>query len=111
MKRIVEREKLKDGLKAWLERKASKVAVLDKCGAVWEGVGVRGLVQRFTTRRNGGVVNAMGQQEASVPTPMPEEKWGRRALERRRCEPTRAKVLGLRRLWEDIGGRPQEVRA
>jgi len=98
-------ERLKDGLKAWLERKASKVAVLDKGGFVWEGIGVQGLVQRFTTKRSGSVSGA-STAAAVRPRPVPEERWGRMATERRRCEPTRAKVLGLKRFWEDVARRP-----
>jgi len=45
-----------------------------------------------------------------APRPVSEERWGRAAAERRRCEPTRAKVLGLKRFWEDVARRPGEVR-
>lgn len=74
--------------------------MLDKCGLAWEGMGVRGLVQRFTARRL--------EEVASVRAA--EERWGRRAVERRRCEPTRAKVLGLRRYWEGVSDVSQGLR-
>jgi len=69
-------------------------------------------VQRFTGTRKSGLVERGGADNAiAVAVVMTEERWGRGAHERRRCEPARAKVLGLRRFWEGLAGGTGEVRA
>lgn len=86
--------------------------MLDKYGGlVWEGDGgVSGLVKRFSAWRSSS--NAGGRDggvdaAVMVYAPVPEERWGRRAQERRRCEPARAKVLGLKRFWEGLASASQ----
>lgn len=91
VKRRVERERVKDGLRAWLERKARRVgAEAEKtrecCGG--EGrISVRRLVQRFTNGR-----------------------WGEKRKERQKCGPPRAHVYGLRKFWEGLA-RSQSIQA
>ncbi len=89
VKRKVERERLKDGLRSWIARRAE---VVQKKGAQErEKPSVRNLVQRFA-RRAGGVKEGK------------DGRWEKAAGEKRkRGEPTRAHVLGLRRFWEGIG--------
>ncbi len=90
VKRKVERERLKDGLRAWIARRAE--VVQKKLAQERERPNVRSLVQRFARRAGGGKDGRDG-------------RWGKVAGEKRKKgEPTRAHVLGLRRFWEGIGG-------
>ena len=89
VKRKVERERLKDGLRAWVARRAE--VVQKKLAQEREKPSVRSLVQRFGRRA------ATGKEGKEV-------RWGKVAGEKRKKgEPTRAHVLGLRRFWESMG--------
>ena len=90
-KRRVERERVKDVLRHWVEERRRKGPPQDKAVDVEERPDVRILVRRFA-KRNGG-----GNAER-------ETRWGMPSVSRERMEmPTRAKVLGLRRFWEKVG--------
>ena len=111
------RERLKDGLRAWVEGRA----VLAQERRVEEGGGresVKGLVRRFTftaSARRGGDDGRRGVEVEMQEKRKAQARWGREAEvlrkrereERRRgsgaCEqPTRAHVLGLKRFWEGV---------
>ena len=94
MRRKIERERLKDGLRAWIARRADAVEKRLSNGQEREKPSVRSLVQRFA-RRTGGKER--------------DGRWGRGALEKRKreSEPTRAHVLGLKRFWEGVGSQAQ----
>ena len=89
-RRGLERERVKDRIRAWIESRGRveverRVLEREKEGEK----SVRTLVKRFTKS---------GVRE--------EGKWGKPALVRRekaRTEPTRAHVLELRRFWEALG--------
>ncbi|KAL9086104.1 MAG: hypothetical protein Q9159_004339 [Coniocarpon cinnabarinum] len=103
-KRRVEKERLKDGLRAWLERKAE--GVREKARTEDEGPGgVRRLVRRFTARWKSGDGEIVKVNDASS-----AEKW---PVARRGCArdeaPTRAHVYSLRRFWEGVA-QGEEVR-
>jgi len=87
-KRRVEREKVKEGLRVWLERKAGEIRKRRK-----DGVGVGILVWRFSKRvkisENGSRMDAIKTSER-----MENEK-----------------VLGLKRFWEGLGGSGPAARA
>jgi len=89
-KRRVEREKVKDILRGWVEewrRKGCENRMKEGEGEGERRTDVRRLVKRFA-RGNGGEG---------------ERLWLDKGVEKRREEPTRAKVLGLRRFWEKVG--------
>ncbi|KAI9706621.1 MAG: hypothetical protein M1836_003630 [Candelina mexicana] len=90
VKRKIEKEQLKDGLRVWIARRADAVEKRLHSGQEREKPSVRSLVQRFA-RRAGGKER--------------EGRWGKGVLERRKKanEPTRAHVLGLKRFWEGVG--------
>ncbi|KAI9718769.1 MAG: hypothetical protein M1812_003943 [Candelaria pacifica] len=90
MKRKIEKERLKDGLRAWIARRADAVEKRLHSGQEREKPSVRNLVQRFA-RRAGGKER--------------EGRWGRGVLEKRKrsSDPTRTHVLGLKRFWEGVG--------
>jgi hypothetical protein len=115
-RRKVIRESLKDGLRAWVEGRAvlAQKQKADEVDAV-EKISVKGLVRRYTARR----VVADGQDERLDAVALEKKKaqmrWGREAdlarkreREKRRgvngacSQPTRAKVLGLKRFWEGV---------
>jgi hypothetical protein len=88
-KRRIEKEKVKDVLRGWVEewrRKGSRAVE-----SVEEGrLEVRVLVRRFARE---------GQAERG----REERRWGGQREKGEREMPTRAKVLGLRRFWEKVG--------
>jgi hypothetical protein len=88
-KRRIEKEKVKDVLRGWVEewrRKGSRAVE-----RVEEGrPEVRVLVRRFA-------------REGQVGIKREERRWGGQREEREREMPTRAKVLDLRRFWEKVG--------
>ncbi|KAI9640581.1 hypothetical protein NHQ30_010880 [Ciborinia camelliae] len=90
VKRRVERERVKDGLRALVEGWKGRVGEKEReVEETREGkVEVRWLVRRFGGR---------GGDERTVQ----RGAWGKK-LERREI-PARAKVLGLRRFWERVG--------
>ncbi|PSS18544.1 hypothetical protein M430DRAFT_58691 [Amorphotheca resinae ATCC 22711] len=87
-KRRVERERVKDKLRGWVEEWRRRWE--RRAGEEHAKPDVRRMARRFA--RDG---NAKGEGER-------EPRWGR-AAGREREEPTRAKVLGLRRFWETVG--------
>ncbi|TGO85900.1 hypothetical protein BPOR_0353g00040 [Botrytis porri] len=92
IKRKVERERVKDGLRAWVERWKGRVGEKEReIEGTREGkVEVRWLVRRFAGRDVDRGEGAAGKGT-----------WGKK-VERREL-PARAKVLGLRRFWEKVG--------
>ena len=87
-KRRVERERVKDLLRHWVEewkRRGPPEKVDEVEGA--PKTDVRRMAKRF----------ARGRESREAP------KWGREAGREKREMPTRAKVLGLRRFWEKLG--------
>ena len=98
IKRGLERERVKDGLRAWLKgRVRAELERRMRAGEREVGGSVKGLVRRFASVAGRG---ACGGQAV----------WGTGAGERRgRDEPARARVLGLRRFWEGVGREGQAV--
>jgi len=100
VKRQIEREKLKDGLRAWLAGRG--VDIVQKKSMLAgtserDKPSVRTLVQRFA-KRAGGKDFEVKQGILSR----------RESIERKeRGAPPRAHVLGLRRFWEGIGRQSQ----
>ncbi|KAJ8062720.1 hypothetical protein OCU04_007983 [Sclerotinia nivalis] len=90
IKRKVERERVKDGLRAWVEGWKGRVGEREReIEGTREGkVEVRWLVRRFARRDGNESVVGRGT-------------WGKK-VERREL-PARAKVLGLRSFWERVG--------
>ncbi|QSZ36187.1 hypothetical protein DSL72_007312 [Monilinia vaccinii-corymbosi] len=90
VKRRVEKERVKDGLRRWVEGWRGKVGEKEReVEGTREGkIEVRWLVRRFGGK--GGHESAVGR-----------ETWGKK--DERREMPARAKVLGLRRFWETVG--------
>lgn len=89
-RRRIEKEKIKDVLRGWVEewrRKGSRAvdAAVDE-----RRPEVRVLVRRFA-------------REGQVGKGREERRWGGPRTEGEREMPTRAKVLGLRRFWEKVG--------
>lgn len=84
-KRRVERERVRDFLRGWVEEWRRKGSEMTK---EEEKVEVRRLARRFAYKGEG----KEGREEP---------RWGRRVEIRE--APTRAKVLGLRRFWEKVG--------
>ncbi|OQO11196.1 hypothetical protein B0A48_05452 [Cryoendolithus antarcticus] len=80
-KRQLERERLKEGLRVWLERKAREIRARRKDGSA--GVGV--LVWKFSKKMK--VSGGSERREIA--------EWERR--------PKREKVGGLKRFWEGLG--------
>jgi hypothetical protein len=91
-KRQIEKEKIKDALRHWVEEWRRKGLRAMAAAAVEPRPEVKVLVRRFA-REN--------QQEKSKET----QRWGNQVRERRRERelPTRAKVLSLTRFWEGVG--------
>ncbi|KAG4032573.1 hypothetical protein MFRU_006g00440 [Monilinia fructicola] len=90
MKRRVERERVKDGLRAWVEGWRGRVGEKER---EVEGTKEGKIEVRWLVRRFGG----KGGDENTVE----RGAWGKK-VERREMPP-RAKVLGLRRFWERVG--------
>ncbi|RDL36961.1 Uncharacterized protein BP5553_04394 [Venustampulla echinocandica] len=96
VKRRVERERVKDCLRGWVDewrRRGWERRRRELEGREMEAEGrpdVRRLVRRFTRERDGVA-------------PARNMRWGRAAvLAERKEAPTRAKVSGLRRFWERV---------
>jgi hypothetical protein len=86
-KRRVERERVKDVLRGWVEEWRRRGSEIGERGSEGEGrPDVRRMARRFAGREGSG---------REVP------RWGRRVDVKE--APTRAKVLGLRRFWEKVG--------
>ena len=108
-RRGVMRERLKDGLRRWVEGRAV-VAQRERekvVAAQAEGVSVRVLVRRLQARRERVEMGERGSGNHCV---VAEKKraqraWGAEAEKERlraRNQPTRAHVLGLKRFWEGV---------
>jgi len=92
VKRGLERERVKDGLRGWLKgRKREEMERRMREGELGEVKSVKGMARRFAVGRETG-----------------ENRWGSGAGEKRKRgdrnpNPTRAHVLGLRKFWEGVG--------
>lgn len=84
-KRRVEREKVKEGLRVWLERKAGEIGRRRKK----DGVGVGILVWRFSKRVKITDVSERERARARAGSWESAEK---------------GRVMGLKRFWEGLGG-------
>ena len=123
VKRKVEKERVKDGLRAWLQRKAARVLAeeVDAHETSNDGdvrrsrISVRLLVPRFTTAAKTGPLDPshglerkFTTDEAPAPPPRPppiDSKWLDRRIGVRKksaVEPTRTHVNRLRRFWEGL---------
>jgi len=92
MKRRVERERVKDLLRGWVEewrRRGCEKAIVMREAAEAAGQ------QRPDVRRMAKHFARDGREQ--------QTRWGAMAKQRGVEAPTRAKVLGLRRFWERIG--------
>ena len=98
IKRGLERERVKDGLRAWLKgRVRAELERRMRAGEREQVRSVKGMVRRFASVAGRGACRE-------------EAVWGKGAGERRaRDEPARARVLGLRRFWEGLGRDGQPV--
>lgn len=98
-KRGLERERIKDRLRGWLSGRRREE--LEKRERDQVERSVESLVRRFTGRSK--VVEKVNEQRFRGSEK--ESRWGREAAvgeKRKRGEPTRAHVLGLRRFWEGM---------
>jgi len=105
------KERLKDGLRAWVEGRAvaaqkKKADELDST----EEHSVKALVRRFAAKK---LASDLDQQfdPVALEKRKAQERWGRQAQAAKHKEknkngacaqPTRAHVLGLRRFWEGV---------
>jgi hypothetical protein len=92
-KRMVERERVRDFLRSWVEVWRVRGEKVKGCGEEGGKPDVRVLVRRFAR----GSQQQDGREQQS--------RWGAQAKRggSTKEEPTRAKVLGLRRFWEKVG--------
>jgi len=98
--RRIQREKLKDGLRAWLDKRAEKMEMERRREESRMAVSVRGLVRKYTAVRK-AVLEDEGRQREVAST----SRWGRRVSESEKVRhhgPTRAAVFGMRRFWEGV---------
>jgi hypothetical protein len=104
-RRQIIRERLKDGLRRWVEGRA--VAAQRErsfSSAAEEGVSVRAVVKRLQARRD----RERGEEHVDsvvVEKKRAQRAWGAEAEKERaraRNQPTRAHVLGLKRFWEGV---------
>jgi len=86
-KRRVERERVKDVLRGWIEEWRRRGSEKRGGGEVEEKMDVRRMARRFA-REEGREIDG-------------RQRWGKRVVVKE--APARAKVLGLRRFWEKIG--------
>ena len=85
VKRRVEKERVKDVLRGWIDEWRRRGGERDE--APEQKTDVRRMARRFAREREG--------RERDLP------RWGK-AVERKE-DPARAKVLGLRKFWEKVG--------
>lgn len=103
------RERLKDGLRRWVEGRAvaaqrERSDEQAAAGAV-EGVSVRALVKRLQARRERVEMDEQSLDGVALEKKRAQRAWGAAAekeRERARNQPTRAHVLGLKRFWEGV---------
>lgn len=115
-RRKVIRECLKDGLRAWVEGRAvlAQKRKADEVDAA-EKTTVKGLVRRYSAHRVAADAQVNRLDTVALEKKKAQARWGREAdlarkrerEERRRAsgacsQPTRAKVLGLKRFWEGV---------
>lgn len=93
VKRRVERERLKDGLRVWIARRAE--VVKSKLALERDRPSVKSLVYRFGRKAGGGAAGSGREGKGA-------------GEKRKKGEPARGHVLGLRRFWESMG-RGQQV--
>ncbi|MCJ1354181.1 MAG: hypothetical protein MMC33_004168 [Icmadophila ericetorum] len=99
VKRRLERESVKDGLRGWLSGKRRQELERREMEEVERSVTT--LVRRFA-----GKAKERERERERARDKKERERWGRAAIaeeKRRTGAPTRAHVLGLRRFWESIG--------
>jgi len=99
--RRIQREKLKDGLRAWLDKRAERMELERRREESRMEVSVRGLVRKYTAVRKATLEDEGRQREVAS-----RSMWGRRVSESEKVRhhgPTRAAVFGLRRFWEGVG--------
>jgi hypothetical protein len=89
-KRRIEREKVKDVLRHWIEEWGKRGPMRFATEAEERRPEVRYLVRRFA-------------KDARQDGDRNPRRWGRLATGKEKDPPTRAKVLGLRRFWERVG--------
>lgn len=98
-KKGLEKERIKDRLRSWLSGRRKEE--LEKRQREEVERSVKGLVRRFAGRTKGMET----VHERMFRGTERESRWGREAVvgeKRKRGEPTRAHVLGLRRFWEGM---------
>ena len=95
-KRRVERERVKDTLRHWVEEWRRRGSEVVEARGVEELGGGKPDVRRMARRfgRDREMRDIRENREGA--------RWGAQRRERREA-PTRAKVLGLRRFWERVG--------
>lgn len=108
-RRRIMRERLKDGLRRWVEGRAvaAQRERSDSQSSAVEGVSVRALVKRLQARRERADMDEHYQHLDSVTLEKKraQRAWGAEAekeRDRARNQPTRAHVLGLKRFWEGV---------
>lgn len=120
-KRLIERERVKDRIRRWVENRGCQELERRLRAEEEESKhSVAGLIRRFVARgkegeqqttEDGGRLLSRSAQgsfdigNGSRKKPV-NERWGRGAVnwaERRKRDPTRAHVHGLRRFWEGVG--------
>lgn len=92
-KRRIEKERVKDVLRHWVEEWRRKGWESREEVGMEQKPDVRRIARRFA--RSGNPIGGAERER--------ESRWGRCAGENKREMPTRAKVLGLRRFWEKVG--------
>ena len=113
LKRGLERERVKDGLRGWLvgRRVRMEMERRSREGEMERERGVKGLVRRFAGREKISGEEGAGGMRGGRPGEK-ESRWGRGAVageKRKRGEPTRAHVYALRRFWEGVGREAQRT--
>lgn len=99
MRRRVERERIKDGLKVGLKKVVERVNGIERRER--EDVrSVRALVRRFTAVRKRAVLEQ--EAESMRASCGGWRLWDKSEKDRMERAPTRAKVFGLRKYWEGI---------
>jgi len=99
--RRIQREKLKDALRAWLDRRAERMEMERRREEGRIQMSVRGLVRKYTAVRKAMLEDEGRQRQVARPS-----MWGKRVSESEKVRhhgPTRAAVFGLRRFWEGVG--------
>lgn len=107
-RRRVMRERLKDGLRRWVQGRGVEAQRERSEDPEVQGVSVRAVVRRLQARRgerDGGGFTPTTTDSVAVEKKRAQRAWGaeaERERERARNQPTRAHVLGLKRFWEGV---------